>query len=334
MEKERLTLASEWGKASIAVVISILVAAGFAALSYWLYISTETVREEIADMGMTAASLQQSLDEETRKYNRLFSDLLGYKDENAIMEEVTSLKGEKTLKNLISQMRTQQDETQKQIDELNNEISDLKSQLDQAIADKKAADEEHSKEIAGLRKQIDDLNNEMKSLIAQYGKKVADAQSETTAAKTKLDEREKAFGKEKAELKAKIAQLQKTIETQRTRIALLVKPAGETGPTSPTAPKALTGQINSDPKYGYATINLGKDSGVKRGMVFEIYQKKDGDYVVKAKFEVETAYREMSHGKIHGEEPENPVQMGDIVRQVVPGTAVITPEEDFGTPSP
>jgi len=332
VEKGSLTLASVKGKASIILVICILVAAGFALLSYLLYRSNEVVREMLADEGKKTASLQQAYDEEVRKYNNLFSELLGYKDENAIMEEVAPLKGEKTLKNLISRMRAQQEEAQKQISDLNKQISDLKGQLDKAAAEKKAADEAHSKELADLRKQIDSLNSDIKARISEYEKKIAAAQSEAAVAKTKLTEREKTFAEEKAKLEARITALQKTIEAQKREIALLKK--SPAGPSGPAPPRALIGQVISA-QYGYASINLGKDSGVKQGMTFEVYQRKEDQWFVKAKVEVKNVYKDFSSGVVQEENSDNPVQAGDPVLQVVAG-ATVTPEEAFSglPPSP
>jgi len=330
--------------APIALIIFILLAAGLAALAYVQYTSLQDTQGSYIDLEKKLEAAKQELQVAKNKYDNLFIDLLGFKDEEEIKAIVSKLPEEKDLKTVIQLRQDQYKELEslldktkadyeKRIGDLNNQIAALKKEAqDAAAASKKSIDEMNKKiaEIEAAKKaEIDVLNAKIKAL-----------EGEKANLKGQLDAANAAAGKKEAELMKAMKTLQAAIAAKEKEISELRKRlqvAEKTEDLRPEEVKAtvdrghmgiIGGRIESEPnrideRTAFAEIDVGKEKGVKSGSFFEVFEvnpvdgtlalKADGTPILKGNIEVINAYDGVSYVKIIREDRNNPIKKGDIV---------------------
>jgi len=332
--------------APVALVIFILLSAGLGAYSYLLYKNLEDTRTEAINVIKEKEALRDELNQAKIRYDNLFIDLLGYKDEDEIRNIVSGLPGEKNLKNLVAKQT-------EQINAIQDQLENTKLKYDEQIKSLNASIEEQKKQAADAKKKIDELakklsdletakktevdalNAKIQTLEAAKKKAEADLAASKTAATAALNE---AVKKKEAELGATIQSLQAKVKSLQDAIAkkdgeiaalrrriqvgtvpkrLAVAPKKETPPSQPSAvgDEDIYGVISSDvarvEETAYAEIDIGK-AKVQRGDQLDVYPG-DGADILKGRVEVINAYDEVSYVKIIVEDSRNPIRRGDIV---------------------
>ena len=330
--------------APIALIIFILLAAGLGALAYVQYTSLQDTQGSHIDLQKKLEAARKELQAAKNKYDNLFIDLLGFKDEEEIKAIVSKLPEEKDLKTVIQLRQDQHKELQslldktkadseKKIADLNGQIAALKKEAqDAAAASKKAVDDLNKKiadNEAAKKVEIDALNAKIKAL---EGEKV-NLTNQVNAAIA-------AAGKKEGELMEAMKTLQAAIDAKEKEISELRKRlqmAEKTEDLKPEEVKPLAGKqykgiiggrIESEPnriddQTAYAEIDVGKEKGVKSGSFFEVFEvnpddgtlalRADGTPILKGHIEVINAYEGVSYVKLTREDRNNPIKKGDIV---------------------
>jgi hypothetical protein len=180
----------------------------------------------------------------------------------------------------------------------NQGLTDKLSQASREVEEKKTQIATKDATLAKQQTELTNLSTEVKSLASTLdtAKKSADDANDKARKfndranvevlrSQQLEEQVNALGKE-------LAQLRETAEQQKIRLAMFEKERGSLPPGTEVAPM-LNGKVVGV-REDLVVVSLGKDEGVKPGMVFRV--SRGNQYL--GEIQVKTVYKDMSGAQI------------------------------------
>lgn len=249
----------------------------------------------------------------------LLQQRAGTADQIAVLEdEKASLQAEldDTRSNFVARERQLQDE-KRQLQEQSDDLDVAKQTADRNAARLEADNQQLRDDVTKINSNVDLLNQSFANLQQRNSDledqndqlrrdAIAAAEAQRQAEREAADMSD-ARGAAETALADASDELTDAMERVRELEALLeVAKASGFDATSVVAAPQIDGQVvEVDPEYGFVILDKGRDAGVQRGFVFEVYR--GGTYIGQVR--VDSVYDNYASAKI--EFTQGPIQMFD-----------------------
>lgn len=190
-----------------------------------------------------------------------------------------------------------------QIETLNQQITDLKEQVEKAKEDGKAAgvqetEEKYKTQIAALERDIEELNGRIETKDSELKRQLSEKKKMTRESNRQKEEND-ALKKQNRERLEKISELE---EIQRQA-------------KQPPAESKMGELVYVDPLGKQGVINLGKKDNLSRGITFSVYEPNNlTEYGMKGTIEVLSVSEEReAEVIIYNNDDADPISVGDVI---------------------
>jgi hypothetical protein len=220
------------------------------------------------------------------------------------------------LTTVISELLTELQHTIDQKTAVQQQLEDLRSQFDLAVADMQ-------KTKATLTTQVDEYRQEVVQIKTDYNDlRVLVQKNSTEQNKLLLDRAEKAEANGK-QLNADLLKTQAELNVAQNRLQDALTAVGKIKPAPDQEAAAYKPDgkvILVDDAANVIRINLGSDDHIYRGLTFSVYDKAAGipkDGKPKAEVEVFAIDKKVSAARIMSSDKKNPISTDDLVANLI-----------------